>query len=66
MSQTGCLIAEGITNSMKRRKALLLGNKSKVCNGKIAKKLDNTLKFQELISVKNYVKQYIKKCIFFE
>ena len=25
--------------------------KSKVCNGKIAKKLDNTLKFQELISV---------------
>ena len=27
MSQTGCLIAEGITNSMKRREALLLGNK---------------------------------------
>ena len=27
MSQTGCLIAEGITNSTKRREALLLGNK---------------------------------------
>ena len=27
MSQSGCLIAEGITNSMKRREALLLGNK---------------------------------------
>ena len=27
MSQIGCLIAEGITNSVKRRKALLLGNK---------------------------------------
>ena len=27
MSQTGCLIAEKITNSMKRREALLLGNK---------------------------------------
>ena len=27
MSQIGCLISEGITNSMKRREALLLGNK---------------------------------------